>query len=85
MRSGSHYWFCQITLPGWFVALTLGAGGFVLSRKPLRLRRAERDGLCMQCGYDLRGSPERCPECGAIPTLPADRTPCESDAAHPRH
>ena len=52
--------------PGWFLAmltLALPAGRAVARLRPLPHRRP---GLCRACGYDLRASPGRCPECGQV-------------------
>jgi hypothetical protein len=51
---------------GWvvLVALVLGWGWVVLI---VRERRILRGGhYCRKCGYDLRATPERCPECGLV-------------------
>ena len=59
-----------LTVPLWlFAAVCLIAPArWVLLRR--RDRRRRRDSRCVGCGYDLRGSPDRCPECGAVSTPP---------------
>jgi hypothetical protein len=57
----------------WFfpiACVTVPAGLFVVTRAILALRsrlirrRRFRNRICLVCGYDLRATPVRCPECG---------------------
>jgi hypothetical protein len=57
----------SVCFPYWLVML-VSAGGpaaWWLGRRRRRQRvELERAGRCVGCGYDLRATPERCPECG---------------------
>jgi len=67
----THYrslrWW-RVAVPDWFPAALFLLPPIVWTKR--RYRRERHFGHCRQCGYDLRATPERCPECGtaASPT-----------------
>jgi hypothetical protein len=61
--------FTRVKMPYWLPAALLALPPGIWARRRHRLRRRQRTGCCIACGYDLRASPERCPECGIVPEL----------------
>jgi hypothetical protein len=59
-------WMWEFDFPAWFLlVITLPLPALWCYRFLSRRRRYRRKhGLCLVCGYDLRASPGRCPECG---------------------
>ena len=58
---------CFVIVPAWAVALPLAMRPAVCVRRKLRRRCVNgriAQGRCARCGYDLRATPGRCPECG---------------------
>jgi hypothetical protein len=75
LRITYHPPYVDALLDFWTAAFALWPLVLVSSVLPAawlvrRVRKARlRDrGLCSKCAYDLRATPDRCPECGTIPT-----------------
>jgi hypothetical protein len=63
--------FRILTFPLWFASAVLAAP-LALAIRLIKRKRAAKSGRCLSCGYDLRATPDRCPECGrAVPPGPS--------------
>jgi hypothetical protein len=56
--------YTTIGVPHWSLMVLSTAAAIGFSRKALLESWRTREGHCRACGYDLRASPDRCPECG---------------------
>jgi hypothetical protein len=53
-----------LAIPYWTLVVVSSVLPVVWFRRNMRRRSRRRGGLCPSCGYDLRATPDRCPECG---------------------
>ena len=65
-------WAWSAAIPAWLpAAVAILSTVWMLRHRRADIGRCRRGlGLCLACGYDLRASGERCPECGT--PIPAD-------------
>ena len=54
-----------LAVPFWFLLAASVAATALLAAARARRARRRQPGTCNSCGYDLRATPGRCPECGS--------------------
>jgi hypothetical protein len=59
LNPGAFFSMIAIVLAAWVVDRFL----YIQTR-----RKRKASDCCIRCGYDLRATPDRCPECGTFPT-----------------
>jgi hypothetical protein len=64
------YTAVTVAVPMWPLVAPLVLVPARMAARRWRSRRRRAQGRCVHCGYDLRASPDRCPECGTIITVP---------------
>jgi hypothetical protein len=64
--------FWTLRIPYGFLLIVSAGFPALFAARWLRSKRASRrrrEGRCASCGYDLRATAERCPECGSVAEL----------------
>jgi hypothetical protein len=80
-EAGRWLWDANMySLPLWPALLVAGVPAICLWI--MGRRRRVRPSHCKKCGYDLRATPDRCPECGTPTMRPTGQAP--SPVAAPR-
>ena len=62
---------CHVWFPDWWPPAAAAVLPACWLLAWVRKRRRPRPGHCASCGYDLRATPGRCPECGTVTARPA--------------
>jgi hypothetical protein len=65
--------FFSVRVPLYMVALTFAGPAYLVFNIGRRRRRRAATGHCVRCGYDLRATNDRCPECGTPVPEPESR------------
>jgi hypothetical protein len=61
---GDYLWDGAVAVPFWFPLSLCSATAVLLAWHERKYRRQISKELCPVCKYDLRATPDRCPECG---------------------
>jgi len=64
-QPGLHGDSLDLVMPYWFLATLSAILPLIAFRRWIRSRHHDPS-ACPTCGYDLRATPDRCPECGAV-------------------
>jgi hypothetical protein len=70
----------MVSIPYWPPTLIAVSAWWWIGKSDRRERRRHRKGLCPACSYDVRATPNRCPECGYVPE-PGGRAAAASASA----